>query len=131
MLHRLKATASLTMRTSVCIKAKRLRPSRQSARKNISGRVLVSMRGIPTSTGMPAVAKIFAHLRAAFRADLGCSSRVYSYNPDAGALSLAFEDLEKPAPAGVKDRPGQPMVPGHSLNVQAFHSDQAVAIDDT
>ena len=129
MLRRLKATASLAMQTNVHIQANRLRPSRQSAGQDIPGRVPVPVRGISADAGMPALAQRLSDGRAALGTGLRSSARVYCDDSGTGAFSLVPEDLDELVPASIEDRSRQPVVPGHPLNIQAFHRDQAIAVN--
>lgn len=75
---------------------------------------------------MPTNRKILADLLTAPAALLACSSGIDFHNLYTGTLSLVFQDAQKAGPTGITDSPGQPVIPQHSLDVKAFHSDQAI-----
>lgn len=79
---------------------------------------------------VPAVTQGLSDLCAA-DAQLACPSWIDHQHLAPGAFSLGAKYLLKPGPSGISNRPGQPSVPEHPLDVQAFRSDQAVATNQT
>ena len=79
---------------------------------------------------VPAVTQGLSDLCAA-DARLACPAWIDHQHLAPGAFSLGAKYLLKSGPSGISNRPGQPAVPEHSLNVQAFRSDQAEATNQT
>ncbi len=85
------------------------------------------MKRRATRTRMPALGQELQLYLSAAMARLACSSGVNLDNLNTGSFGLVFEYLKKLAPASILNATGQPAVLGHSLNVQALHSDKSVA----
>ena len=79
---------------------------------------------------VPAVTQGLSDLCAA-DAQLACPAWIDHQHLAPSTFSLGAKYLLKPGPSGISNRPGQPAVPEHSLNVQAFRSDQAEATNQT
>jgi hypothetical protein len=116
------------MRTIIHIKFHRPCPGLESAGQNIPGRILVSVEN-------QAAARATEHTVfegkgfpvSAARALLASPRRVHFHELDTGAFSLMSKRAQEAGPSGVRDRTGQPVVPQHATNVEAFHSDHSIA----
>lgn len=82
-------------------------------------------------TVMPTYREVFVYLLAATAALLACASGIDFHNRSTGFFGFVLQDANETGPTGVTDRAGQPAVLDHPSDVQAFHSDQAVATDQT
>ena len=82
-------------------------------------------------TIVPANRQVFLDLLAAAAALLACAFGIDFHNRNTSFCSFVLEDAHERAPGGIRDRPGQPAVPQHPLDVEAFDSDQAICEDQT
>ena len=71
----------------------------------------------------------FLRHRPTLRTSLRSSTRIHFDNLDTSTLGLVFEDLKELAPASVQHGTGKPAVPGHPFDVQAFHRDHPVPVN--
>jgi len=79
---------------------------------------------------VPAVTQGLSDLRPA-DARLACPSRINHQHLTPGTFSLGAQYLLEAVPSGISNRSGQPAVPEHPLDVQAFRSDQAESTNQT
>ena len=86
------------------------------------------MQDQPAAATVKTSRKGFGHFRSAARALLACPAGIYFDHSCPGPCSLGLEGADKAGPAGISDRLGQSAVPEHLLDIQALHSNQAVAI---
>lgn len=116
-----------TLRTTRCIQqvsARSLCPS-----EDVPGSVHVTINHEPTDAPMrPNRQSLFDYL-AALAAGLACVLCVNQCHLNAGAFSLANQDLDEAVPACIRDTPAQPAVPQHPLNVEAFRNDEPVSVN--
>lgn len=87
------------------------------------------MKRCATRTGMPALGQKLRLYLSAVVAFLTCVFGINSDDLNTGSFSLVLEDFKELAPASVLNATGQPVVLEHVGNVQAFHSDKPVAIN--
>ena len=128
-LRQLKQTASEAMSANANIKASWLHPSQHTASKDNLRCGMISMRGISTVAFMPSLVERLFDDQPASRTCLRGSTRIHFKNSDTGAFSLVFQNSKKLVPTSVLYRTCKPVVPQHSFDVEAFHSDCAVAIN--
>lgn len=101
--------------------------SRPSALKYVKRRVLIPIHHESTAALMHANIQRFGHDLATCGAQLARISRVNSFYFGTGSLSLVFEYIDEARPCDIGNRPSMPAALDHSLDVQAFHSDFAIA----
>lgn len=129
MLRQLKQTASEAMRHySINITASRLHPSLATG-KNYLRRSVISVRGVPAGADvLPLFQGLLRH-GTTLRARLRSSPRIHFDNLNTRTFSVAFENLKELAPASIQHGTGEPVVPRHPTDVQAFHRDQTVPVN--
>jgi hypothetical protein len=90
------------------------------------------MKRQPTTCAVvSAGGKVFADHGRATAALLTGAPGIHLHKLDTGTLSLVSQDIQEAGPAGVTDCQGQPAVPQHPANVEAFGSDKAVSKDQS
>jgi len=80
-------------------------------------------------TGMQALGKILSYFLTASAALLARPTGIDLHHGSAGLFSLVLQDAQKPAPAGIRDRAGQPAVLEHIGDAQAFRRDEPIAMN--
>jgi hypothetical protein len=109
-----------------------LRPSQPCQSKDIQGGIMIPVqRQIAVWALVPANREVFTNLAAATAALLACATGIDFHNYNTSFFSFVFQYVHEAAPSGIRDCPGQPVVPEHPLDVQAFDSDQTIGKDQT
>jgi hypothetical protein len=112
------------------IKAHWLHPSQQPARKDHLRRGLISVRDVPAPAHVLALRQGFLGDIATRRAGLRSATRTDFFKPNTGAFRLVFQDCQELAPASIRHRAGELVVLDHPLDVQAFHNDPAITVNE-
>jgi len=117
------------MPTTASIKTHGLRPSPHATIKDYLSRGMISVRLKSTFANMPPLRERLFNNTSTSRTCLRREPRVNLDELDTSTFRLVFEYSDKLAPASVRNRPGELVVLDHSLNVQAFHNDPAIAVN--
>jgi len=101
--------------------------SRPGAIKDINRRVVVPIEHQTATAPVNANVQVLGHVLTAGGTLLARVVRGHLSNLTTGPFSLVGQRRDEGRPAYVANRLGKPGVPEHPLDVQAFHSDLAVA----
>jgi len=101
--------------------------SRPGALKNIPGGILVPIHHQTATAPVNTYAQVLGDERTAAGALLASVVREHSLYFTTGSFNLVREYYDEARPGHVANRLGKPVVPDHPSDVQAFHSDLAVA----
>jgi len=101
--------------------------SRPCAIKDINRRVIVPIQHQTATAPVNAHVQVLRHVRTAGGTLLARVVRGHLFNLATGPFSLVGQYCDEGRPSYIAYRSGKPGVPDHPLDVQAFHSDLAVA----
>jgi hypothetical protein len=112
----------------ICVQRARSRLGKRSA-QNIARSVCVSVQDKPANTAVvDPFRKFFRHDLATTAALLTCPAGIDLDHFSPGSRSLGLQYADKSGPADISNRLGESVVPQHPLDVEAFHSNQPIAI---
>ncbi len=100
------------------------------ATRNVAGGIYVSVENqsaVRATVG--AHVQILLNRAPTLTAILTGSPWINFYDFNTGASSLVFKDADELVPTSIGNRSGKPVVPHHPLDVEALHSDLAIATD--
>lgn len=104
-----------------------LRPS-QCPRQDVAGSVDVPVQDqAAVRTTVHTLRELLGNVGPATAARLAGPARIDLHHCNTGSFGLVFQGCHEAAPGSVGNRPAQPAVLDHPLDVQALHRDEAVA----
>src|SRR5277367_5448923 len=101
--------------------------SRPGALKNIERSVLIPVHHKAAFASMHAYSQCLGNVLAARGADLARVVREHLFYFTTSLRNFVFEYCDEARPCDVGNRSGKSVVPDHPLDIQAFHSNLAVA----
>jgi len=123
-----KAGGFLGNGNCLSVDAYRLRPSPQRPCENVPRGVDVPVQDQTTvGAAVNSNREFLSDLTATPTTRLARHARVDFYDRNTGTFGLVSQRCQEASPRGIGNRPTQPMVPDHPLDVQALHRDEAVA----